>query len=111
MNSEFYNDHIKELEEEENAEQDRLQKAEASTQACGELAGSFKNHPFWKIFEKDLRQLREGLMKALIVCKGQRQEIMNLQNQIKIIELVINTPEKYIDRLNSLLSRKRRERG
>jgi hypothetical protein len=108
MNSDFLRDNEEILEEVRDVKQVQ---AEATTQACGELAGSFKNHQFWKVFEKDLKILRESLVKALIVCKGQRMEIMNLQNQIKILDLVISTPDKYIDRLNSLLSRKRRERG
>jgi negative regulator of sigma E activity len=111
MNSEFLKDQIKTLEEAEYETVKQMREAEASTQTCGELAGSFKNHQFWKVFEKDANILKDKLIKQLVCFNGQRQEMMRLQTEIKCITIFLETPDKYIDRLNSLLSRKRRERG
>jgi len=111
MNSEFLKEHIQEEEEKQNATIRQMQASEASTQTSGELAGSFKNHAFWKVFERDANFLKEKLIKQLVCFNGQRQEMMRLQTEIKCITIFLETPDKYIDRLNSLLLRKRRERG
>jgi len=111
MNSEF----LKEQQLKEGVLADeQMQKTEKTENEIivqGRSAQDFTEHPFWQVFERDLKQLRELLIKQLLTCKGLRIDIMNLQNEIKLIDIFLSMPEKYIDRLKSLLLRKKRERG
>lgn len=114
MNSEFYNEQIKPLEEAqdvvERQRKMRILSEEKKIIDDGQEAESFKAHRFWKQFETDLKIIRESLVNSLVQCKGTKQEIQEIQIKIKLIDLFIATPEKYIQRMKNTLESKRRRK-
>ena len=111
MNSGFKQDRMlldKQRKEEEIEKHDNLV---APVIAHGNAAEAFKSSPFWKVLERDLVMLRDSLLGDLKNYKlVQSKEAMRLlQVRISDLEMFIDMPNKYIEKLKDIQKRRGRK--
>lgn len=89
------------------ADREKREMADANVRGKADIAQGFMKHPGWQMFVKDLKEVRENLVKVLINDSALTKEKMNhIRHDIKFIDLVTSQPDKYLQRLQSFYIRK-----
>jgi len=99
------------LEKERQAkEHERLENLAAPVIAQGGAAEAFKSQPFWKVIERDLKELEGQLVAELTDSrKNLSKYVMDeLRRRITDIRLFIELPNKYIQKLRDVQKRGRK---
>jgi hypothetical protein len=111
MNSEMQKQ-IFEMPDPQQSRKDAEQEREAKTARDADAAVEFNRTEFWQIMKKDLTEARDKIVTIVMTNELLTKEQIDLyRTEAKNIQMFLEHPRKYVQKLQNMLARKRNNGG